>query len=171
MILFLQIFISTNLPAHTDNPLRFKTRNKYAVLREKKGEKSTKRRNRNGHKHWLRQWEHSRAWRKQKSRTLKCWREEMKAWNPWRIGDIAPRVAQKGTSGSSDFLLRQQTGRVNEMKGNQEGGGLNLGKSEYWRPLNMENHQQPFVNKEERVKQTEYETQDTMARNKSGRVM
>lgn len=38
MILFLQIFISTNLPAHTDNPLRFKTRNKYAVLREKEAE-------------------------------------------------------------------------------------------------------------------------------------
>lgn len=36
------------------------------------------------------------------------------------------------------------------MKGNQEGGGLNLGKSEYWRPLNIENHQQPFANKEER---------------------
>lgn len=46
MILFLQIFISTNLPAHTDNPLRFKTRNKYAVLREKRREKSAKRRNR-----------------------------------------------------------------------------------------------------------------------------
>jgi len=34
MILFIQISISTNLPAHTDNPIRFKTRNKYyAVLR------------------------------------------------------------------------------------------------------------------------------------------
>lgn len=34
MILFLQIFISTNLPAHMGNPIiRFKTRNKYyAVL-------------------------------------------------------------------------------------------------------------------------------------------
>lgn len=37
MILFFQIFISTNLPAHTDNPLRFKTKNKYTVLREKEG--------------------------------------------------------------------------------------------------------------------------------------
>lgn len=36
------------------------------------------------------------------------------------------------------------------MKGNQEGGGLNLGKSEHWRPLNIENHQRPFVNEEER---------------------
>lgn len=44
--MFLQIFISTNLPAHTDNPLRFKTRKKYAVLRGKRGEKSEKRRNR-----------------------------------------------------------------------------------------------------------------------------
>lgn len=58
-------------------------------------------------------------------------------------------MAQNSPSDSSDFL-RQQTESGNKMKGNQEGGGLNLGKSEYWRSLNTENHQRPFVNKEKR---------------------
>lgn len=74
-----------------------------------------------------------------------------------------------GTSDSSDFL-RKQTVKLWGWEWD-EGGGLNLGKSGYWRSLYIENHQEPFANKEERVKGTEYETQDTKARNKSGRAM
>lgn len=58
----------------------------------------------------------------------------------------SPKSGRKGHLWQQGFPETTKWEGVNEMKGNQEGGGLNLGKSEYWRPLNIENHQQPLVN-------------------------
>lgn len=93
MILSLQIFISTNLPAHIDNPIRFKTRIKYyAVLRFLQ-------RNKDCHMRGWVQWTLSRAlslWRgKSKNGRPKRWRKEMKGWSHWGMGDVPQRVGER----------------------------------------------------------------------------
>lgn len=143
MILFLQIFISTNLPAHTDNPLRFNTRNKYAVLREKRGEKSAKRRNRG----WSKILTEAMGTEQSLQKTKEQNTEVESLQDRWH----RPRRGTEGHLWQQWFPETANCeGWMRWWKETRKGNGLNLGKSEHWRSLNIENHQQPFVNKEQR---------------------
>lgn len=100
MILFLRIFISTNLPIHTDNPIKFKSRNKYyAVLRWYRG------------KEWWSQILMDAVKTEQILEKTKEQKAKVLKERDERLGDIAPRVGEKGTCVSNVFF-RQQNGRA-----------------------------------------------------------